>query len=144
MHARRLASGAAFAGVLAAQFFVGGPSPASGSPVRAGVRYCASLKAWATPSVNAQNAPYTKLLNKVTSCYDGTETVVLAQTIAGPYARGQAGAGRTWTISLRPGEAVYKVERIPWSCCGTYSVQDKVYSSAHRLLARAGASFTFA
>jgi hypothetical protein len=103
---------------------------------------CAVLKLRATPPVNAQNAPYETIKNTVTSCSSATETVTLTQTISGPFAPANA-PSRTWVLTLAPGQTITKVQHIPYSCCGTYTVRDRV-TAGPLLLARKSAMFTFA
>ena len=104
---------------------------------------CAMLKVTATPKVNAQNTPYETVHNKVSSCATSTETVKLTETILGPFSP-LVDASRAWTITLSPGQLVDKVRHIPYSCCGTYTVTDKLYSASGHHLATAKTSFTFA
>lgn len=103
---------------------------------------CAALSLSATPRINAQNAPYETVKNTVTSCASATETVTLTQSISGPFAPVNA-ASRTWVLTLAPGQTMTKVQHIPYSCCGTYTVKDRV-SEGPLLLAKKGTSFTFA
>ena len=103
---------------------------------------CAALKLSATPRVNAQNAPYETIKNTVTSCATATETVTLTQAISGPFAPANA-ASRTWVLTLAPAQTMTKVQHIAYSCCGTYTVKDRV-SDGPLLLAKKGTSFTFA
>jgi hypothetical protein len=51
---------------------------------------------------------------------------------------------KKWTIRLAPAQVVSSVSRIPYTCCGTYTVFDAVYSTSGALLGRGAASFTFA
>jgi hypothetical protein len=111
------------------------------TPTQAGD--CAALLVRATPKVNAQNAPHETIRNTVASCATAAETVTLTQVIVGPFLR-MGPDGRSWTISLAPGQSVDEVQHIPYSCCGTYRVKDKVLSSAGVVLARGSAGFTFA
>jgi len=104
---------------------------------------CVILRLRATPQVNAQTAPYDTIRNAVGNCATFTETVVLVQSIIGPFALSGA-AGRSWTITLAPGTHVDKVQFIPYSCCGTYSITDKVRSTTGTVLTQRGTSFTFA
>jgi hypothetical protein len=104
---------------------------------------CVSLHVSATPKVNAQNAPFETIKNSVTSCSNSAETVTLTQHLVGPFARTTA-AIRTWTIALAPGQTVVKVQHIPYSCCGSYTVTDRAVSGSGHVLARASTGFTFA
>jgi hypothetical protein len=106
-------------------------------------RLCVTLRLRAAPTVNAQDAPYETIRSTVASCASGAETVTLTQSLIGPFA--QIGRhGRTWTIALVPGQSVVKTRYVPYSCCGTYGVNDKVLSSAGQVLAHRSTSFTFA
>jgi hypothetical protein len=103
---------------------------------------CASLTLSATPRINAQNAPFETIKNTVTGCATTTETVKLTQQISGPFAPPEA-RGRTWVLTLAPGETARKVQHLPYSCCGTYTVKDQVTASGV-VLATKSTSFTFA
>jgi hypothetical protein len=107
---------------------------------------CATVQVTANPPVNAQNSPFEKIHNTVTSCATSTETVTLTQHIVGPFVDRAAApqSGRTWTFMLAPGQSVLKKQFIPYSCCGTYNVHDQVTSSSGVVLAKAKTSFTFA
>jgi len=100
-------------------------------------RECAKLRLTAKPNVNAQTAPYETIRSKVASCASARETVTLVQH-TGAFGR------KTWTITLAPGQRVDKVRHIPYSCCGSYTITDRVLSSSGRVIARAQAGFTFA
>jgi hypothetical protein len=106
---------------------------------------CATVRVTANPPVNAQNSPFEKIKNTVTSCATSTETVTLTQHIAGPFTnRDAASRGvRTWTITLVPKQSVLEEQHKPYFCCGTFNVHDQV-SSAGVVLAKAKTSFTFA
>jgi hypothetical protein len=106
---------------------------------------CATVRVTANPPVNAQNSPFEKIKNTVTSCADSTETVILTQHIVGPFAP-RAGAPRsvrTWTITLAAKQSVLEEQHKPYFCCGTFNVHDQV-TSAGVVLARAKTSYTFA
>jgi hypothetical protein len=121
-------------------------SPSAATPAaRSGSSPCATLTVRANPPVNAQNSPYEKIRNTVTSCAASKETVTLTQHIVGPFApRADSPLSvRTWTITLTPGQSVLEEQHIPYSCCGTYNVHDQV-SSSGIVLAKAKTSFTFA
>jgi len=106
-------------------------------------RECVTLQLRATPIVNAQNAPYETIKSTVASCSSHPEIVTLSQTLSGPFAQvGQH--SRVWTITLAPGQSVVKARYIAYSCCGTYTVTDRVLSSAGQVLAHRSADFTFA
>jgi hypothetical protein len=96
----------------------------------------------ATPRVNAQNAALETIKNAVTSCATTTETVRLTQQMSGPFAPANT-AGRTWVLTLAPGQTERRVEHLPYSCCGTYTVRDQV-SASGVVLATNSTSFTFA
>jgi hypothetical protein len=117
---------------------------AAPSGVRAAVD-CAALNLTARPKINAQNAPYETIRNTVVNCSSATETVMLTQRIVGPFIpRAAASSRRSWTLTLGPGQSVVKIQRIPYVCCGSYTVHDDVLSSSNQVLARKRASFTFA
>jgi hypothetical protein len=103
---------------------------------------CATLNLSATPRINAQNAPYETIKNTVTSCATTPETVTLSQMLSGPFAPANA-SSRTWVLTLAPRQSVRKVQRLPYSCCGTYTVKDQVTASG-LLLAKKTTLFTFA
>jgi hypothetical protein len=106
---------------------------------------CVHLHVSATPKINAQNAPYETIRNSVTSCATRAETVTLTQHIVGPYAQtATAAANRTWTIALAPGQTVVKVQHIPYSCCGSFTVTDRAISRLGQILGHASTNFTFA
>ena len=139
---------AGWIGVVAAATVVVFPSAGSVAASRmaeSGTAACATLQVRANPPVNAQNSPFEKIKNTVTSCASSTETVMLTQHIVGPFApRVDAPLStRTWTITLAPHQSVLKVQHIPYSCCGSYNVHDRVTSSG-TVLATAKTSFTFA
>lgn len=69
--------------------------------------------------------------------------MVLTQTIGGPDVPASPMA-KTWTITLRPGKTAVRKRLFPYSCCGNYTVTDRVLTRSGRQLARAAASFTFA
>jgi hypothetical protein len=106
---------------------------------------CATVRVTANPPVNAQNSPFEKIKNTVTSCATSTETVMLTQHIVGPFTnRAAASRGlRTWTITLAAKQSVLEEQHKPYFCCGTFNVHDQV-SSAGVVLAKAKTSFTFA
>jgi hypothetical protein len=129
---------ATFAGVL------GAAGQAQGK-VATAANVCAQVHVSATPKVNAQTAPFETIKNVVTSCATSAETVTLIQRLVGPFSRtASASAMRTWTIVLAPGQTVIKFQHIPYSCCGTFGVTDRVVSRSGRILAHASTSFTFA
>lgn len=69
--------------------------------------------------------------------------MTVSQTMSGPFA--QTGPNsRMWKIALAPGHSVVKTSYVAYSCCGTYSVRDKVVGTAGLVLAHRSASFTFA
>jgi hypothetical protein len=103
---------------------------------------CASLTLSATPRLNAQNAPFETIKSRVTSCATTTETVTLTQKISGPFAPADV-SGRVWVLTLAPGQTTLEVRRLPYSCCGTYTVKDQVTHSGV-VLATKSTSFTFA
>jgi hypothetical protein len=103
---------------------------------------CASLTLSATPRVNAQNAPFETIKSTVTSCATTTETVRLTQLIAGPFAPADA-PSRVWVLTLEPGQTARRVQHLPYSCCGTYTVKSEVTTSGV-VLAKKSTSFTFA
>jgi hypothetical protein len=103
---------------------------------------CVTLNLSATPRINAQDAPYETIKNTVTSCATTPETVTLTQGRSGPFAPANA-ANRTWVLTLAPGQSVRRVQRLPYSCCGTYTVKDQVTDSG-LLLAKKTTSFNFA
>lgn len=96
----------------------------------------------ATPKVNAQSAPYETIKNKVVNCASHRETVTLTQHINGPFA--QVGkANRKWVVTVLAGGTVTKVQHLPYSCCGSYTLTDKALSSG-QVLDQSQTSFTFA
>jgi hypothetical protein len=145
----RMIRGACLVGITAGSLVVL-PAVTSASGVAAAapaaVAACATLHLSATPRVNAQNAPNETIKNTVTSCATGPETVTLIQHISGPFtpAAASSASSRTWVLTLAPGQAKLKVQHIPYSCCGTYTVKDQVFSSAGQLLAKRSVTFTFA
>lgn len=104
---------------------------------------CAKVKVRAVPKLNAQTAPNETITSKVTSCSSAKETVVLTQTIGGPDAPASPMA-KKWTITLSPRKTAVRKRLVPYACCGSYTVTDKVLTRSGRQLARAAASFTFA
>ncbi len=72
--------------------------------VGSGSAACATLRVHANPPVNAQNSPFEKIKNTVTSCAKSTETVTLTQHIIGPFAPRvvEPLSVKTWTITLAP------------------------------------------
>lgn len=104
---------------------------------------CAKVNVRATPQVNAQTAPNETIKSKVTNCSSATETVTLTQTISGPSVRATPTA-RRWTITLSPGKTAVRTRYMPYACCGTYKVTDRVLTRSGRQLAQATTSFTFA
>jgi hypothetical protein len=129
------------ASVLAWPVTTAGVGVAAAAAVSAPMN-CASLTLTATPRVNAQNAPFETIKNTVTSCAATTETVRLTQRISGPFAPADA-PSRTWVFTLAPGQIAQKVQHLPYSCCGTYTVNDHVTASGV-VLATKSTSFTFA
>jgi hypothetical protein len=105
---------------------------------------CAALVVRATPKINAQNAPFETIRNTVTNCSTNTETVRLSQRIAGPFASFTITNDASWIITLGPGATVQKVQHIPYSCCGSFTVTDTVTSRSGRVLAVKRTGFTFA
>jgi hypothetical protein len=103
---------------------------------------CATLQLTAKPRINAQTAPDETIKNTVANCSNATETVVLTQHILGPFAA-RTGPDMTWTITLLAGQTVLEKQKIPYACCGTYTVKDKV-TAGGILLAKKSTSFTFA
>jgi hypothetical protein len=103
---------------------------------------CATLALSATPRVNAQNAAFETIKNVVTSCATMPETVRLVQRITGPFVPADVD-GRTWLFTLAPGQTALKVQHLPYSCCGTYTVNDRV-SASGVILGTNSTSFTFA
>jgi hypothetical protein len=146
----RMIRGACLVGIAALGSWVALPAVTSAinvagaSPVPA--EACATLHLSATPRVNAQNAPNETIKNTVTSCAAAPETVTLTQHISGPFTpvAASGASSRTWVLTLAPGQAELKVQHIPYSCCGTYTVRDQVVSSAGQLLAKRSVTFTFA
>ena len=126
-----LAFGAATTGLGGAAI-----APASAAPKQPPA--CARLKLTVSPVLNAQNLPYETATHKVTSCARVTETATVVQKVPG-----LTGANR-WKVTLRPGQSVTKVRHIPYSCCGTYTVFDKVYARSGAVLDHAEATFIFA
>jgi hypothetical protein len=141
--------GACLVGIAAVGSWVALPAvtPAANVAAAAPIRVpdCATLRLSATPGVNAQNAANEIIKSTVTSCATAPQTVALTQQIFGPFAPAAAAASsRTWVLTLAPGQAELKVQRIPCSCCGTYTVKEQVFSSAGVLLAKKSVTFTFA
>jgi hypothetical protein len=100
------------------------------------------VKVKAIPGLNTAMIPET-IKSTVTSCASGTETVTLVQKISGPF-RAQAPAAKTWKITLTAGQTVVKTRSVPYVCCGSYTVTDKVYSASGQKLANSRSGFTFA
>ena len=98
---------------------------------------CATVTVKATPKVNTAMIPET-IKSTVTSCATVTETVILLQHIAGPTKAAKV------TITLSPGQAVTKTRHFPYSCCGSYTVTDRVESPTGTVLAKGTTRFTFA
>ena len=111
-------------------------APASAAPKQPPA--CATLKLTVSPVLNAQNLPYDTATHKVTSCAKVTETATVEQKVPG-----LTGTNR-WKVTLRPGQSATKVRHIPYSCCGTYTVYDKVYARSGAVLDHAEATFIFA
>jgi hypothetical protein len=103
---------------------------------------CATVKVKATPSLNTAMIPET-IKTTVANCSTATETVLLTQTIKGPFVK-QAPGSKTWTITLAAGQTVVKVRHVPYTCCGSYVVRDTVSTSAGQVLGTSKSSFTFA
>ena len=129
---------AAESGVLAATAQAGRSQGRSGSLAS----NCAKLKVRATPTVNAQTAPDETITSKVKNCSAASETVRLVQVITSD--SGSPPTTKNWKITVSPGHTVLKTRSLPYTCCGTYKVTDKVYTSHHVRLAKATTSFTFA
>lgn len=128
---------------MAASLWASAPAAGATPAVNSAGAACATVSVTARPKVNAQNAPNETIKSPVTNCGTRTETVILDQTLSGPF----VGAGPTlksWTLTLTPGQTSIVVRRVPYSCCGTYDVHDTVLSRAGRTLAKASTSFTFA
>lgn len=104
---------------------------------------CATVKLTARPSLNTAMIPET-LKSTVTSCAPATETVRLVQHLSAPMYHAPAVTDKTYTITLSPGQSVTKTRHVPYVCCGTYIVTDKVYTTTGTQLAKATATFTFA
>ena len=104
---------------------------------------CATVKLTARPSVNTAMIPET-LKSTVTSCAAATETVRLVQHISLPFDHARRVTDKTYTITLSPGQGVTKVRHVPYVCCGSYNVTDKVTTTSGTQLAKATATFTFA
>lgn len=139
------AASGVLAGTVPAAGSQGRPvSPAAGSqgPPAATAAACATVKVTARPKVNTAMIPET-IKSSVTSCAPARETVTLTQKIAGPDVAA-APRARTWTITLSPGQTVVKVRHLPYACCGSYTVTDRVHSASGRQLAKSAAGFTFA
>jgi hypothetical protein len=129
--------------VVGAVSLIPAPSGASGLGAdRTVAAPCARVQVRATPKLNAQNAPFETIRSRVTNCSTATETLHLSQHLAGPFAPRSALA-TSWNVTLGPHRSVDKVRRVPYSCCGTYTVSD-VVSSQGRVLDRSTTSFTFA
>lgn len=106
------------------------------------VTKCARVKVRATPKTNTAMIPES-IKSRVTSCSAGTETVTLTQAISGP--SDTAGPmAKKWTITLPPGKTVVKKRSVPYACCGTYNVTDRVLTRSGKQLAKGTTSFTFA
>jgi hypothetical protein len=101
--------------------------------------HCATVKVSAKPSLNTAMIPET-IKSRVTSCSSHTETVTLVQRITSDTT---APTTKKWTITLLPGKTVAQTRSLPYACCGSYVVTDKV-RTASGLLAKGMASFTFA
>jgi hypothetical protein len=104
---------------------------------------CATVKLTARPSVNTAMIPET-LKSTVTSCASATETVRLVQHISAPFDRAPRVTDKTYTITLSPGMSATKVRHVPYVCCGSYNVTDRVDTTTGTQLAKATATFTFA
>ncbi len=103
---------------------------------------CATVTVKATPKLNTSMIPET-IKSTVASCATANETVSLVQHLSGPMVA-NVPMNKTWSITLTPGQSVTKTRHFPYSCCGTYSVRDGVYTTGGQQLAKAAASFTFA
>jgi hypothetical protein len=130
--------------VFAVSFLVGTyPIHASATSAPSSGAACATLKLTAKPAVNAQSALNDTIRNTVKSCASNTETVTLQQQVIGPFVVIHS-PGTVWTITLTSGKGVTKTQRIPWTCCGSYTVTDTVISSSQQVLATKQTGFTFA
>lgn len=103
---------------------------------------CATVTVKATPKVNTEMIPET-IKSKVTNCASSTETVILAQKLSGPFGP-RFSATRKWTLTIPAGQSVTRTRKFPYSCCGSYNANDKVYSATGQQLAKASSGFTFA
>ncbi|HEY3954080.1 MAG TPA: hypothetical protein VGM53_11945 [Streptosporangiaceae bacterium] len=103
---------------------------------------CATVTVKATPKVNTEMIPET-IKSKVTNCASGTETVTLDQKLAGPFGP-RVPATRKWTLTIPAGQTVTKTRSFPYTCCGSYNANDRVYSATGQQLAKASSGFTFA
>jgi hypothetical protein len=118
-------------GVLAAT------APADGRGQRALVTAkCARVKVRATPALNTAMIPET-IKSRVTSCSSRREVVTLVQTMTSDTAS-------KWRINLSPGQTVVKIRSLPYACCGTYRVTDRLRTTSGKQLAKATGGFTFA
>lgn len=98
---------------------------------------CAKATVVAKPKLNTQAGSNETIRNQITSCASKAEAVQVKQklTVTGAFSG-------TFTVSV--GETVEITQHIPYRCCGTYYVTDRVYSTSGTLLATARASWTFA
>ena len=98
---------------------------------------CAKVSVSATPKLNTQAGRTETLRTTVTSCAAKIETVRIRQRLSLPGAF-------SGTFVLPRGTSVDITQHIPYRCCGSYDVTDRVYSGSGRLLDTARAGWTFA
>jgi hypothetical protein len=118
----------AFIGVSAVMGSVA-PAPAAAP--------CATVKVVAAPQLNTQAGSVETIRNVITSCASRSEVVQLRQRLSLPGAF-------SGTFQLPAKQSVEITQQIPYVCCGTYYVTDRMYSANGRLLHTTRASWTFA
>jgi len=143
MRGRALFGTAALAAAVAVAPGVTAVAAQAASHTQAATAECATVKVTAKPGLNTAMIPET-IKSTVTNCATATETVVLDQHISGPFAARSPLRDRRQTITLAAGQSVTKTRSFPYTCCGSYTVTDKVLAESGTLLAKSAANFTFA
>ena len=133
-----LISKIAIVGALVAATAFIGVSTVMGSvaPARAAAP-CAKVQVVAAPQLNTQAGSVETIRNVITSCASRSEVVQLRQRLSLPGAF-------SGSFQLPAKQSVEITQQIPYVCCGTYYVTDRMYSASGRLLRTIRACWTFA
>jgi hypothetical protein len=123
---------AALSGAAAAAAAAGG-----GHAVASPAAPCVKVHVSARPKLNTQAGSTETLQTTLKSCSPKFEVVNLKQQLS---IRGKFDG----TVQLYRHEQVEITQQIPFRCCGSFSVTDRAFSEAGKLLAKAKATWTFA